>query len=257
MKLGFEETAAPFESPSQNARVWTESWVGHQLYCPSCGATNLEKYPNNKPVADFFCASCAEEYELKSQKGHFGPRITDGAYRAMCERLEANNSPNLILMNYDLGRLAVTNLFVVPKQFFVQQIIQERRPLGPRARRAGWVGCNILLSDVPSVGKVYVVRDGEPLDKRDVLKQWQSTLFLRNSRSEARGWLIEVMRCVELLGRADFTLADVYAFEERLSRLYPGNQHVRAKIRQQLQVLRNQGYIEFLSGGRYRIRAQA
>ncbi len=36
--------------------------------------------------------------------------------------------------------------------------------------------------------------------------------------------LIEVMKCVDLIGRREFTLADVYASEDRLSRLYPGNQ---------------------------------
>jgi len=68
-----------------------------------------------------------------------------------------------------------------------------------------------------------------------------------------RGWLIEVMKCVEALGRQEFELADVYAFEARLSALYPNNRHVKQKIRQQLQVLRDRGYLEFLSRGRYRV----
>ena len=53
------------------------------------------------------------------------------------------------------------------------------------------------------------------------------------------------MRCVEdhtaRTGRPDFTLNDLYAFEARLSALHPANRHVRAKIRQQLQVLRAPG----------------
>ncbi len=253
MKLGFEEASVVYESPSQNARVWTESWVGHQLFCPSCGAPSLIKYPNNRQVADFFCAACAEDYELKSQKGAFGRKIVDGAFSAMCARLASSNSPNLVLMNYDRARLAVTDLMVVPKQFFIREIIEERRPLKPTARRAGWIGCNILLSEVPAVGKVYVVRDGIPTAKETVLDQWRRTLFLRQEAPGARGWLIEVMRCVELIGRAAFTLDDVYAFEDRLSRLYPGNRNVRPKIRQQLQVLRDQGFLEFRGGGRYRL----
>jgi hypothetical protein len=59
------------------------------------------------------------------------------------------------------------------------------------------------------------------------------------------------MKCVELIGRDTFDLDEVYAFEERLSALYPNNQHVKPKIRQQLQVLRDHGYLEFLSKGRY------
>ncbi|SRR6266436_6271728 len=36
--------------------------------------------------------------------------------------------------------LAVGNLFIVPKHFFVREIIEERKPLAVTARRAGWVG---------------------------------------------------------------------------------------------------------------------
>jgi type II restriction enzyme len=251
--LGFEEAQAVFESPSQNARVLTEGWAGRSLFCPNCGAPSLGKVANNSPVADFRCVECREEYELKSQKGRFGRKVTDGAYGAMLNRLVASNNPNLILMNYDLGRLSVTNLFVVPKQFFIPEIIEPRKPLAPTARRAGWVGCNILIDQVPASGKVFLVRNGALVPKETVLGDWRKTLFLRDQRVEARGWLIEVMKCVELIGRPDFDLDDVYAFEDRLSRLYPDNQHVRPKIRQQLQVLRDHGFLEFLDRGRYRL----
>ena len=46
---------------------------------------------------------------------------------------------------------------------------------------------------------------------------------------------------VEAVGRPEFTLADVYAHEAALAALYPGNNNVRPKIRQQLQVLRDRG----------------
>lgn len=49
--------------------------------------------------------------------------MLDGAYSTMCERLSASNNPNLILMNYDLGVLRVTDLIVVPKHFFVPEVI--------------------------------------------------------------------------------------------------------------------------------------
>jgi type II restriction enzyme len=87
-----------------------------------------------------------------------------------------------------------------------------------------------------------------------VLKSWRETLFLRETSVTARGWLIEVMRCVEQMGGAEFTLDDVYAFERHLSRLYPDNRHVRPKIRQQLQILRDYGWLEFEGRGRYRRR---
>ncbi|WP_316207683.1 MULTISPECIES: hypothetical protein [unclassified Bradyrhizobium] len=62
------------------------------------------------------------------------------------------------------------------------------------------------------------------------------------------------MKCVESLGKPEFTLDDVYAFDRHLSLLYPGNQNVRPKIRQQLQLLRDQGFLEFIARGRYRLK---
>ena len=255
MKLGFEEAQSSYTSGSQSARAWTEAWVKAWAYCPHCGNAKMSQFPNNSPVADFLCTSCREEFELKSQKGKFGPSVSDGAYKTKCERLAASNNPNLLLMNYDRQSLAVVNLFIVPKHFFIREIIEERKPLAATARRAGWIGSNILLNRVPESGKIHIVQNGRIREKDLVLAEWQKTLFLRNASLEARGWLIEVMKCVESLGRRDFTLEDVYAFERHLGDLYPGNENVRPKIRQQLQFLRDRGFIDFVSRGNYRLRS--
>lgn len=255
MKLGFNEVQSPYISGSQTARVLTESWVQTWAYCPHCGASKIESFPNNSPLADFFCKSCNEEFELKSQKGKFGAKVSDGAFKTKCERLAASNNPNLLLMNYDLKSLAVVNLFIVPKHFFVRDIIEERKPLAATARRAGWIGSNILISRVPESGKIHIVQNGVIRPKDIVLEEWQKTLFLRDQSLEARGWLLDVMRCVESLGKREFTLDDAYRFERELGALYPGNQNVRPKIRQQLQYLRDRGFIEFVSRGNYRLRS--
>jgi type II restriction enzyme len=255
MKLGFDESPAPYASGSQSARAWTEAWVKAWAYCPHCGNAQMSQFPNNSPVADFLCATCNEEYELKSQKGKFGPKVSDGAYKTKCERLAASNNPNLLLMNYDRISLTVVNLFIVPKHFFVPEIIQERKPLAATARRAGWIGSNILLSKVPESGKLHIVQDGVIRPKELVLAEWQKTLFLRDKSLDARGWLLDVLNCVESLGRRDFTLEEVYAFDRHLGDLYPGNQNVRPKIRQQLQYLRDRGFIEFVSRGSYRLKS--
>jgi predicted RNA-binding Zn-ribbon protein involved in translation (DUF1610 family) len=105
MKLGFEESQSAYSSGSQSARAWTEAWVSAWAYCPHCGNARISSFPNNSPLADFFCTSCNEEFELKSQKGKFGTRVVDGAFKTKCERLAASNNPNLLLMNYDLRSL--------------------------------------------------------------------------------------------------------------------------------------------------------
>lgn len=140
------------------------------------------------------------------------------------------------------------------KHFFVREIIERRRPLAETARRAGWVGCNILLSQIPEAGRIFIVRNGEARPKEVVLAQWKRTLFLRRQGLEGRGWLVEVMRCVESIGKNEFELDDVYRFERQLHDLYPNNQNVRPKIRQKLQELRDYGFLDFVSRGRYRLR---
>jgi type II restriction enzyme len=257
MKLGFEESQSPYTSGTQSARVWTERWVRDEMYCPNCGAARFNPFPNNSPVADFFCVSCKEEFELKSQRTVFGAKVADGAFRTKCERLAASNNPSLLLLNYDLLHLSVVNLMVIPKHFFIREIIEERKPLRATARRAGWIGSRILLNQVPASGKIFIVRNGQIESKQDVLARWRKTLFLRDEGLEARGWLIEVMKCVEVIGRHEFDIDDIYAFETHLSRIYPSNQNVKPKIRQQLQYLRDRGYLDFVSRGRYRLRSPA
>lgn len=137
----------------------------------------------------------------------------------------------------------------------MREIIEERKPLALTARRAGWIGSNILLNQIPQSGKIYIVRNGQIEAKDSVLTQWNRTLFLRDRGQEARGWLVDVMKCIEDLRKPEFQIEDVYAFEDRLSRIYPGNRNVKPKIRQQLQYLRDRGYLDFVSRGYYRLRS--
>src|SRR3989338_7316578 len=127
-----------YKSSSQKARVLTEQWVDESVFCPNCGHLNIDKYPNNRPVADFFCSNCKEDYELKSKQNSVGSKVVDGAYRTMIERLRSSINPNFFLLNYDLQKLAVLDFFVIPKHFFVPEIIEKRKPLALSARRAGW-----------------------------------------------------------------------------------------------------------------------
>lgn len=248
-----KDLAMSYKSPSQKIRVLTESWVNNEIFCPSCGG-NIAKYPNNQPVADFGCTNCKEEYELKSKHNGIGSKVLDGAYRTMIERLLGSNNPNFFLLNYGLQRLEVLNFLVIPKYFFVPESIEKRKPLSPTARRAGWIGCNILLNHIPQTGKIFFIREGQIEPKEDVLSEWKKTLFLREEKEiNARGWLLDVLSCVEKLGSKEFSLDEMYKFENELSNKHPENHHIKDKIRQQLQILRNNSYLDFLGRGKYRL----
>jgi type II restriction enzyme len=253
MELFFQDSAAvAYTSLSQKARVLSEKWVDESVFCPNCGKSRIDKFPNNQPVADFQCLNCKEQFELKSKKDNLGIKIVDGAYKTMIERLESNNNPNFFLLNYNLHNYSVKNFVVIPKHFFVPEIIEKRKPLTPSAKRAGWIGCNILLRSIPETGKIFYIRNGQVESKECVLSNWRKTSFLRDEKEmPAKSWLLHIMRSIEKIGKQDFFLDDVYAFEKELSKLHPENNHVKDKIRQQLQILRDKGYLTFSARGRY------
>jgi type II restriction enzyme len=254
MQITFDtKIAEKYSSNSQKIRVLTESWVDSEIYCPNCG-TNVSNYENNRPVADFFCPNCAEEYELKSKKDSIGIKIVDGAYRTMVERLQSDKNPNFFLLNYNLRSYEVLNFLVVPKHFFIPEIIEKRKPLSDTARRAGWIGCNILLQGIPQTGKIFYVKNRKIETRKDVLENWQKTLFLRDEKEiSAKGWILDTMSCIDKLGKKEFSLDEVYAFEKELKAKHPDNNFIKDKIRQQLQVLRDKGYLEFIGRGKYKL----
>lgn len=64
--------------------------------------------------------------------------------------------------------------------------------------------------------------------------------------------MFDVLDCVNEIPSSEFSLEEAYSFEGKLSAKYTDNHNVRAKIRQQLQILRDKGYIEFLGRGQYK-----
>lgn len=172
----------------------------------------------------------------------------------MVERLQSDKNPNFFLLNYNLRSYEVLNFLVVPKHFFIPEIIEKRKPLSDTARRAGWIGCNILLQGIPQTGKIFYVKNRKIEAKKDVLKNWQKTLFLRDEKEiSAKGWILDTMSCIDKLGKKEFSLDEVYAFEKELKAKHPDNNFIKDKIRQQLQVLRDKGYLEFIGRGKYKL----
>lgn len=251
MNLQFDiKLANKYNSNSQIARVLTENWVLNNSYCPSCGELPLNEFENNRPVADFYCKKCNEEFELKSKKGKLSTIINDGAYESMIKRITSDTNPNFFFLTYDKN--TVNNFLVIPKQFFTPEIIIKRKPLSITAKRAGWVGCNIDISKVPESGRIFIVENSKIIEQEKVQIKLKSTGFLRSKSLEARGWILDILNCVEEIKKQSFTLDELYAFENKLKIKYPNNNHIKDKIRQQLQFLRDKGLIEFNGRGNYK-----
>lgn len=81
----------------------------------------------------------------------------------------------------------------------------------------------------------------------------KNTFLKEEKEISAKSWLLDIMNCIEKLQRKDFSLNEVYKFEKLLNKKHPDNKHIKDKIRQQLQILRDKGYLEFTSRGNYRL----
>ena len=253
MNLQFNQSiAANYHSGSQIARILTENWVADNMFCPRCGNLNIKHFPNNAPVADFYCPLCNNEYELKSKNGSLAHKVSDGAYETMINRITSNNNPDFFFMNYSKVEQCVKEFVFVPKHFFVPDVIEKRKPLGETARRAGWVGCNILIDKIPVQGRINIIANGKVEDVAIIVNKVKRSTNLEIMDINARGWVMDVLNCVNLVPSKEFLLSDVYSFEKILSIKHPKNNNIQAKIRQQLQLLRDKGFLEFLGQGRYR-----
>ncbi len=247
-----EAVAAGYTSGPQKIRNLSEHWVGREIYCPSCGHTEMTQHGNNRPVADFFCGEWRADYELKTQARMFGASVTDGAHRTMIERLNSSSNPNLLLLHYNQNTLSVVNLVVVPKYLFTPAMIVNRPPLSPGARR-GWLD---RLQDFTRRNS----RGGsDSADQRPryrtqipiVLEKRRRTLFIQDQKDvTSKGWLLSVMKCIDRLGKLEFSLSELYQFEEEL-RMISTHQiaTVKEKMRQKLQILRDKGFFGISGSG--------
>jgi type II restriction enzyme len=241
---------ANYTSNTQRARVVTEAWVSRNGYCLACDSDNLLPTVANTRSKDFICPKCSHGYELKSKRGAFGSRIPDGAFSAMMTTIREGRTPSFLLLEYS-PMWEVRNLTAVHHSLVTQDCIEERKALGPQAQRAGWIGCNIILPKIAFDGRIPVVTDGNALIRETPRTAFGRLQFLSKLPSERRGWAASLLNLLRQLPGDRFSLSDAYDFEATLSKLYPANNNVRPKIRQQLQVLRDAGLIKFLGNGRY------
>lgn len=250
-------TAEGYTSKAQRSRVITETWAEENLYCLNCNSDTIDAHRPGKKVEDFLCPSCDRRIQLKATRGGHGNKVANSAYESKMEAIRSNEAPDYAFMGFDPDVWRVTDLFFVPGHYMTPTVVEKREPLSSDARRSGWVGSNILLNRVPAAGRIKIVKDGSAVPQEKAREKFERTAFLSEEEVEARNWTTAVLNCIERLPVQQghrFTLAEVYEFEEELAEMYPDNQHIRAKIRQQMQVLRDEGVVEFLGDGEYRLR---
>lgn len=221
------------------------------MYCLACNSDSVIKTKNNTKGNDFICPSCEHRYELKT----FQRRPTllpDGAYAAMIEKIERGTASTFCLLERDAA-WRVQSLTAIHSSFLEMNLIHERPPLLKPARRAGWIGCDIKLKLVQPDAEIDIIQAGVPLPFKKVRDKFKRFLPLTKKPIETRGWTLLTLKTVRSLGKTRFSLNEIYEFEHQFRSVYPDNQHIKDKIRQQLQILRDMGWLKFDGRGRYTI----
>jgi type II restriction enzyme len=242
-----------YKSASQRARVSTEPWGEANLYCPACDSPKINSLPTGTHAVDFSCPTCASRYQLKSSASKFGNRVIDGAYAAMHRAITADQTPNMFFLHYKLPQLTVESVLLIPRFAFSLSCVEKRKPLSSTAVRAGYVGCYFVLDRIPPDARIPIIQNARPVSSSQVRKAYNRIRALEKISVEKRGWTLDMLQVVQSLRKPEFTLAEVYAHADALAKLHPNNAHVRDKIRQQLQVLRDLGLLKFLGDGSYRL----
>jgi hypothetical protein len=162
--------ATPFVSSAQMARVALETWASFNLYCLDCESDALDRLPHNTPVADFKCFVCERTYQLKAKDGRFGLRITGAAYQPTIDAIERGEMPEHIFVEFDKRFNTVVFVDAIPGRLITEDRVVPRKPLSQTARRAGWRGCNIVISGLPSVRMVAPAG----LERNEVRERWRA-----------------------------------------------------------------------------------
>jgi type II restriction enzyme len=247
-----KEVLQNYKSNSQIARVLTEKWFLNQMYCPCCLNEKIIDYPNNQKASDFFCEKCKNDFQLKSSKKPFGRRVLDGEFNTMVAVIKDGKSPNFFVLHYSSNEWVVKSLTMIPKFFVTLSMLEKRKILSVNARRAGWTGCNFLLDKLPKEGRITIINNEKIENKTVVNKTWRKMFFLANKKPEFRGWTSDVLKIVQEQNIL-FSIEDIYKYENYFKELHPENNNIRAKIRQQLQILRDNKILKFKERGIYEV----
>ena len=248
------------ETSRRDKPGWSRSIRPMIIHAPSTGVAAFGRKPH-------FYRRRSAETPLR-QKLRLGDSITDGAYAAMMNAIRHDETPNFYFMQYELATWRVKNLLLVPSFAFPPSAIIKRKPLSPTARRAGWIGCNFALNRILADARIAVVTEKNIIPEAEVREKFRRVKPLKDISVTQRGWTLDVLNTIRHLvesrrrgnetpigksgigqslltsaPKTEFTTADAYAFTRELEKLHPDNRHIKDKIRQQLQVLRDAGLL--------------
>lgn len=247
-----KETEEKFVTSAQKVKAQAKEWFLKNAYCPECSG-GLDAVADEEEMGLYECEKCKKTYIFRPLK-EISDKFLGGSYSFYAKAMDKGTFPSFFLLSYD-ENLEVTNLLFIPSYYIVKDMIKKRKPLGKDSRKPGWEGTTIVITDVPEAGKIWIIKDKNVIDKKEVSEKIKKTEFFNNYRNtKFKNWTFMVMKALENLEKEEFTVNDLCDLEKSVKRKFPGNTplKIKASIRQKLQMLRDYGYIEFLGEGIYR-----
>jgi hypothetical protein len=158
-----------------------------------------------------------------------------------------NLTNNGLVKNFEYGVL-------IDEEEYVKQSVNDICNIMKDNEVTGFIGYKELLKIVSIYEGIKNIKLPNSPNIEDIILSGDKHISL-NSYSvskQLKGWNKAVFDIIDCFKNDQFILNDVYFHESYLKKVFPKNNHVKAKIRQTLQNLRDLGLIEFIDSGCYR-----
>lgn len=159
-----------------------------------------------------------------------------------------------LLNNYEYGLL-------INDEELTSKIVEDYRKVFKDTEATGVITDEIIdkayriLQSVPKEKKPRFELKDKELFKKVAEEDIEADRYdggIESIQKNLSGWVKDVFDILNEIESDVFKLQDVYKYENKLKSLHPRNQYVQDKIRQQLQMLRDLGLLQFVDRGVYR-----
>ena len=218
-----------------------ENWFLDNVFCPNCGYEKLNKTPSS--ASTFCCSACQNKFLLTYREEKDESQLSvelPFSYNKIISQIESALIPDTFVLFFN-EYCDVTRLFLVHKKFITTDAIIQKGNVP-----------FLALDKILGLGIIRFFQYEEDLDGSEILAAYQNAKLAEEESAEFNGWVKDVYLCIVKIGKEEFELNDVYRYVDYLKQKHVNNNTIEAKIRQQLQVLRKRGYLEFLGHGRFR-----
>jgi hypothetical protein len=134
--------------------------VCRRAVCPRCNRVrHFKRLPTNFECADVICKFCGflaqvKATRLKDGSDELPDRIMGAAWRPQHDRILAGIYHGFYLVGFRQNGESLVRIDFVPPHVIAAtpRIFEPRNPLKATAKRAGWTGYTLLVSEIPKVG---------------------------------------------------------------------------------------------------------